>query len=102
MPSRLEVLEQLVSRGVSDPFPIYGLALEYRSAGREEDALRTFSLCRERFPDYVPQYLMAGQLCVKLGRPEEATKWLEAGIAAAQTKRDHHALGELESALSLI
>lgn len=102
MPTRLEILEQMVARGGGDPFPFYGLALEYRSAGRDEDALATFARMREKFPAYVPQYLMAGQLCERLGRKDDARAWLEAGVSAARTARDSHALGELESALAAL
>lgn len=102
MPTRLEVLESMVARGPNDPFPYYGLAMEYRSAGREEDALRAFETLRARFPNYVPQYLMAGQLCQKLGRPDAAREWYGAGIEVARAMRDAHALGELEAALASV
>lgn len=100
MPSRLEMLEQLVAKGSNDPFPHYALAMEYRSQGRDEDALRLFHQLRDKFPHYVPQYLMAGQTCQKLGRLDEARAWFTAGIAAARSARDMHALGELETALA--
>lgn len=100
MPTRLEVLEQMVARGGNDPFPYYGLALEYRSQGRDEDALRTFGEMRTKFPGYVPQYLMAGQIYERLGQREMAREWFEAGIVAARAARDAHALGELEGALA--
>ena len=102
MPTRLETLELMVSRAPADAFPYYGLALEYRSAGREQDALRVFAQLRERFADYVPQYLMAGQLMQKNAMLAEARETFEAGIAAARAKRDGHAQGELESALAAL
>jgi hypothetical protein len=102
MPTRLEVLEQMVARGVTDAFPMYGLALEYRSAGRADDALRTFATLRARFPAYVPQYLMAGQLCQQLGRAGDAREWFTLGAEAARASRDAHALSELEGALAAL
>src|SRR5438105_2419070 len=100
MATRLEVLEKMAAKTVSDPFPLYGLALEYRSGGREEDALKTFTTLREKFPHYVPQYLMAGQLCEKLGKRDEAKDWFASGVSIAEQVRDMHALGELQSALA--
>ncbi len=100
MASRLEVLQQLVARGASDPFPYYGLALELRSAGREEDAVEAFRSLRAKFPDYVAQYLMAGQLLQKLGRIDDAREWLTAGVEVARSARDSHAAGEIEAALA--
>jgi tetratricopeptide (TPR) repeat protein len=97
---RLEYLLKLTASGTDDPFPHYGLALEYRSLERHEDALETFRRLRARTPDYVPMYLMCGQMLEKLGRKDEAREWLEAGIEQARTKRDSHALSELERALA--
>ena len=100
MPTRLEALEMMVSREPNDPFPYYGLALEYRSAGRLQDCLEGFRTLRARFPDYVPMYLMAAQVSQELTDPDEAKRWCRDGIDAARRKRDNHALGELESLLA--
>jgi hypothetical protein len=97
---RLAALEKMVAAEPKDPFPYYGLALEYRGAGRKDDALAVFATMRERFAGYVPQYLMAGQVLIELGRKDEARAVLSAGVEAARSARDGHALGELESALA--
>lgn len=99
MNKRLLMLENLVASGSADPFAWYGLGMEYRRAGRPEDALETFGKLRQRSPDYLPVYLMAGQLLLDGRRPAEAREWLEAGIALAKRQDAAHALGELESAL---
>lgn len=100
MPTRLEALEMMVSKGPNDPFPYYGLALEYRSQGRLDDAVAAFDRLRERFPAYVPQYLMAAQVCQELGRLADARSWCERGLDAARAARDSHATGEIESFLA--
>lgn len=97
---RLEALEKMVSLGPKDPFPYYGLALEYRSAGRVDDALALFQRMREQFSGYVPQYLMAAQMLIDRNDKSAARAVLEAGITAARAARDSHAAGELESALA--
>ena len=102
MNKRLAYLEKLTSEGSKDPFAWYGLALEYRNLDRAEDALRTFETLRATTPDYVPMFLMCGQLLEKMGRIDDAKAWLEAGIAAAKKKGDSHALGELEGALAAL
>lgn len=99
MPSRLEALEMMVSREPADAFPYYGLALEYRSAGRLQDCIEGFRRLRAKFPDYVPMYLMAAQVSQELGALEDARRWCQDGIEAAGRKRDTHAAGELESLL---
>ena len=100
MNKRLAFLEQHCAAGSADSFAFYGLGMEYRKEGRIDDAVATFTKLREKDPDYVPMYLMAGQTLIDAGRSAEAKSWLELGIAAAQRKHDSHALGELESALA--
>lgn len=97
MPTRLEALELMVSRAPNDPFPYYGLALEYRSLNRLEDSLTAFDRLREKFPSYVPQYLMAAQVCQRLNRTADAHTWCTRGITIANASRDSHSVSELES-----
>ena len=98
MSKRLAYLEKITSEGSTDPFAWYGLALEYKTLGRVDDALRTFAALRSQSPEYVAMYLMCGQMLADVGRPE-AREWLEAGVKVAAAKHDSHALGELEAAL---
>jgi hypothetical protein len=99
---RLAYLEKVTREGSTDPFPWYGLALEYRNLERWDESLQTFTTLRTQHADYVPAYLMCGQMLEKLGRKDEAREWLVAGIDAAKKKRDAHALSELESALAAL
>src|SRR5579872_1714107 len=98
MSRRLEFLLNLTSKS-EDPFAWYGLAMEYRSLSRHEEAIATFQQLRIRAPEYVPMYLMCGQVLEGLGRVDEARTWLRSGIDAARTKGDAHALSELQAAL---
>jgi predicted Zn-dependent protease len=102
---RLQFLLKLTAQSGpvgSDPFAHYGLAMEYRTLERYDEAVATFQSLRARSPDYVPMYLMCGQMLEKIGRPDDAREWLSAGIQAARAKGDGHALGELEGALAAI
>ena len=100
MSKRLLFLEKITSEGSEDPIAWYGLALEYRSLERHDDALRTFETLRAKHPDYVPMYLMCGQLLETMSRPEDARAWYTVGVDAARKQGNSHALGELESALA--
>lgn len=102
MSKRLATLEKLAASGSRDPFVWYGLALEYRSLERNDEALATFEKLREANPEYVPSYLMAGQLLEKMGRKQDARAWYSAGLVAAKAKGDGHAASELESALEAL
>ena len=64
---RLALLEQMTSSGQADAFAWYGLAMEYRSRQRWDDAMKTFEALHEKDPTYVPQYLMCGQMLAERG-----------------------------------
>jgi len=66
-----------------------------RSAGDGAGAVAEFHELQRRAPDYVPTYLMLGQLLDELGRPAEALETLELGMAAAQRRGDAHAEREI-------
>src|SRR4051794_22641164 len=96
------MLEKMIAKGSTDPFAHYARAMELRSLGRKDEALAAFGEVRARFPSYVPAYLMAGQLAVEQGATEAARELFEAGVAAARSAGDDHALSELESALGAL
>ncbi|HYJ08923.1 MAG TPA: tetratricopeptide repeat protein [Polyangiaceae bacterium] len=102
MNKRLAFLEQHVATGAADSFAFYGLGMEYRKEGRIDDAVATFAKLKDKDPDYLALYLMAGQTLIDAGRPAEARAWLETGITVAQKKGDGKTLGELESALATL
>jgi predicted Zn-dependent protease len=97
---RLAVLEKMTGAGSKDPFAWYGLAMEYSGLGRTDDALATFEKLRALDPSYVAMYLMCGTMLAKATRVDEGRAWLTAGIDAARTKNDSHALSELQDALA--
>ena len=102
MSKRLAYLEKTTADGSTDPFVWYALALEYRTLERADDAVATFTKLRASHPDYVPSYLMCGQVLIAQGKKDDARTWLEAGIVAAKKKGDAHAAGELQDALAAL
>ena len=99
MNKRIEMLDKLIAKGTRDPFVRYARALELRGLGQLEDALTALGEVRDLHPEYVPTFLMAGQIATELERIDDARGWLTAGISAAKAVRDEHARSELQSAL---
>jgi len=97
---RIATFKTFISRTPTDPFPRYGLAMEYKGRGELDAAWAAFNELLEGFPDYVPTYLMAGGTLKDLGRKAEAAEIFTRGIAAATKKSDTHAKKELEAALA--
>jgi tetratricopeptide (TPR) repeat protein len=85
-----------------DPFPRYALALEYKNAGRLDDARVTFGDLMAAIPDYTATYLHAGNVLVALGKREDARAIYERGIEVCGRRGDAHARGELEGALAAL
>jgi hypothetical protein len=98
--TRLETLRRIAAQRPSDPFPRYGLAMELRRVGELEQAANAFAELEATAPDYVPGYLMHGQVLVALGRKDAARGVMERGRVVAAKKGDAHAGSELASALS--
>lgn len=100
MNKRIAFLEQLILDGKADSFARYALALEFKKEGRIDDALGAFETLRESDPEYLPQYLMAGQMLIDSSRPDEAKNWLIPGLKCARAQGNSQAAGELEAALA--
>lgn len=97
---RVSVLRSFVAKSPHDPFPRYGLAMELKRIGMNEEAESAFEDLLRDFPDYVPTYLMAGTFLAERGKRERARAILTAGLDAAGRKSDLHASRELENALA--
>ncbi|NOY93267.1 MAG: hypothetical protein GXP55_18940 [Deltaproteobacteria bacterium] len=102
MSKRLEMLESMIAKGSEDPFVHYARGLELRSLERLAEASTALDAVMERFPDYVPSYLMAGQIEQSLGHPERAAERYRRGVEVAREAGDAHAVGELGVALDAL
>lgn len=97
---REAAFKSFIEQKPDDPFPRYGLAMEYRNTGRLEAAHEQFEALIERFPEYLPSYLMAGNNLIDLDRKDEAAAVYRKGIDMAGGAGDSHTRGELVAALS--
>ncbi len=97
--TRLEMLREALDASPANAFLRYGLAMELKNAGREEEAWNHFQHLLEHHPDYCPTYYQAGMLLVKQGRREEARRVLSQGVEIAGRLKNLHAQSELQAAL---
>jgi Tfp pilus assembly protein PilF len=98
--TRIEQLKQFIADDPSDPFPVYGLALEYL----HHQPLLAQEVFRElltRFPDYLPTYYPAAHLFIELGRTSEGEDVFRRGIDLARAQGDRKTEGELKQAYEL-
>ena len=100
--TRRQQLEQMIADDPDDALSRYFLAMDYAGAGENDEAWRRFEEMFALTPEYVPAYLQAGQLLVRMGRPAEAAEVFRHGITVARQQRDDHAAGEMEAFLQQI
>lgn len=98
--TRREMLEEFVAKKPDDAFSRYGLAIECMNSGDASAADGHFRALLGRNPDYIPAYLMYGQLLARESRNKEARKVLSSGIDAAAKKGDEHARSEMETLIN--
>lgn len=96
------MLKAFIAQRPSDPFPQYGLALEYKNAGQLAEAAEAFARLMEAHPAYTAAYLHAGNTWVALGRVDDARAVYVRGVEACIKAGDSHARGEIEGALAAL
>jgi predicted Zn-dependent protease len=99
---RIEAFRAFVAKSPDDAFARYSLAMALRGAGQSDEAVAEFRELARRKPDYVPTYLMLGQVLEAAGQDAVAAAAYEAGIAAATRTNDMHARNELTQALDAV
>lgn len=101
MNKRLIYLTDLIQSGKADAFAHYALAMEYKKEGQIAEAGAAFDRLTVAFPDYLPQYLMAGQMYLDNDQLPLAQLWLSRGLKLAQATGDGKTAAEIEAALAL-
>jgi tetratricopeptide (TPR) repeat protein len=96
--TRLAKLLEFLANEPNDAFILYALATEYNTLNDKENAFFYYLKLVEEHPNYVGTYYHLGKLYEKEGQKEEAIDIYQKGITAARTKRDMHALSELQGA----
>ncbi|HXE35005.1 MAG TPA: hypothetical protein VN087_13905 [Verrucomicrobiae bacterium] len=98
--TRRQMLEEFVAKKPDDAFSRYGLAMECMNSGDPAAADGHFRALIERNADYIPAYLMYGQLLARESRNEDARQVLSNGITAASKAGNEHARSEMETLLA--
>ena len=97
--TRRQTLEEFIAKKPDDAFARYGLAMECMNSGDAAAADQHFEALLQHNADYVPAYLMYGQLLARESRNDEAKRVLSNGIAIAGKKGDQHAASEMQALL---
>lgn len=102
MPDRLQQLLAMLEKEPSDPFLLYGIAMEYKKQNNPATALEYFSRTLTADSGYCYAYFQIGQVNESTGDIVAAKKAYHDGIVAARKKGDGHAEQEIASALEML
>src|SRR5260370_38692155 len=89
--TRRQMLEEFVAKKPDDAFSRYALAMESMNSGDPAAADTHFRALLERIADYIPAYLIYGQLLARESRPAEDNQILSTVIASPTEKGHEHA-----------
>lgn len=92
----------MAEREPNDPFVWYGLALEYKKAGQDEQAISHLDRTLQIDRLYCYAYYQKGQILESQEKHEAAREVYQKGISAAKEKGDEHARSELAGALAML
>lgn len=96
---RIEKLKELIEEDPTDPFPLYGLAMEWAKESPEK-AIPTFERLLNDFPDYLPTYYQAAVILLEVGHLAKAKTVLHNGIKLAEKTRELKTKNELQTQLN--
>ncbi len=95
---RLQLLKGFYTDEPTDPFNIYGLALEYMKTDTEQSKTY-FDLLLTDFPDYLATYYITAKLYEELGLEDEAVAIYKKGITVSEAQNNQKTANELKNAL---
>ncbi len=96
---KIASLKEILALDPKNSFARYGIAMELVGRGETEAALSEFDALLENDPEYTAGYFMSAQTLLRVGRKEEATGRLKAGIGCAARSGNSHALSEMQGML---
>jgi Tfp pilus assembly protein PilF len=100
--TRLQQLEEMLSKEPNDSFLNYALALEYAKINEVEKAIIIIEAVLSRDENYLGAYYQLGKYYEQTLQPEKAVDVYQKGIEIAQKHKNAKALGELKEALQML
>jgi|688.fasta_scaffold03101_18 cytochrome c-type biogenesis protein CcmH/NrfG len=96
---RIALLEDLLAKDPTDPFPAYALAIEYRASGDLRKAMQLWRKGIQQFPDYLPAYYPLIAALIEENHLKEAADLARIGVELALQQRNLKTASEIKSLL---
>ena len=94
--NRIAALKTMLTEDPNDPFALYGLALEYKALGQNEDAISLLEKALKGDNPEVYIYYQLGELFYDLDDIQSALDALDSGLEYAGQLNHLKALGEIQ------
>lgn len=98
MPSRLELLQEMLQKEPGDSFLNYAIALEYAKTDIPK-AIKFIEDILKKDENYLGAYYQLGQFYEQINEIEKAISTYKKGIEIAKQQKNNKTLGELNVAL---
>jgi tetratricopeptide (TPR) repeat protein len=102
MPTRLELLQDMLKKEPLDPFLNYAIALEKANAGDVQEAISIIEGILQRDENYLGAYYQLGKYYESTAQKEKAISIYRRGMEIAKKQDNRKTLGELNTALMLL
>jgi tetratricopeptide (TPR) repeat protein len=102
MNDRLAQLQKMLQQQPTDPFLLYGIAMEHKKRNDSAAAIEFLNRAIQSDPNYSYAYFQRGQVQEQLSDMESAKESYRRGIDVARISGDAHAQSELQGALEML
>lgn len=100
--SRLQYIQEMLTKEPNDSFLCYALALEYAKLNELPKAIELLESLIARDADYLGAYYQLGKYYEQTEANQKAIVIYTKGIALAKTQNNRKTLGELNEALMML
>lgn len=95
--NKIPILLDLIEKNPKDAFPRFALAKEYEKLGLENQALESYEVLINEFPEYGGSYYHYAILLIQSQKMDEAEAVIAKGLQILKSQNDHHLWGELNA-----
>lgn len=99
MPSRIDMLNEMLLKEPEDSFLNYAMALEFAKLNEIGKSISLLEKITVRDENYLAAYYQLGKFYEQAGQKEKALATYQKGMSVAKTQKDQKTFSELNEAM---